>query len=170
MADSLFFTKGKGDKKFTLLCFVDDLAVLCKPDDQADAAINASKSKFALCDLGKIQNYVGLEITEIPNGYKVSQRNKTAQLLMEFIMEQCNGARTPMTTDFDKDDSPSTAFDSELYRSLVGSLMYLRNWSRPDISITCNLFACAASQPTQKHWLVAKRVLRYLRLLICPCI
>lgn len=68
-----------------------------------------------------------------------------------------------MTPEFEKDKSVSPAYDPEIYRSLVGSLMYLSNWSRPYISISGNLLTRVTSQPTQKHWLVAKRILRYLK-------
>ncbi|XP_066477869.1 uncharacterized protein [Tiliqua scincoides] len=113
--------------------------------------------------MGKIRKYVGVEITEVSNGYKISQREKIALLLRKFNMEQCNGVKTPMVTDFDKDNTPSPMFDTTMYKSLLGSLMYLSQWTRPDIAMVCNLLARASNQPTQRHWLAAKHILRYLK-------
>lgn len=73
-----------------------------------------------------------------------------------FIWSKCDGVKTSMTSDFDKDDTPSPIFDPDIYRSLVGNLMYLSQWSRLDIAIACNLLSTATSQPTQRHWPAAK--------------
>lgn len=146
-----------------MLCFVDDLAILCKNAEQAGVLIEALRKGFTLRDSGEIHNYVGLDITKVLNGYKISQRGKIAALLRKFNMEQCNGVKTPMETDFEKDESPSPMFDTNMYKSLLGSLMYISQWSRSDIAMACNLLARASSQPKQKHWLAAKRVLRYLK-------
>lgn len=125
--------------------------------------VDVLKGKFNVYDLGTIKNYVGLEITKVPEGYKISLRSKIAQLLKQYNLEQCNGAKTSMTLEYEKNDTNSPIFDADIYRSLVGSLMYISNWSRLNIAISCNLLARMSSQPTQKNWLAAKRILRYLK-------
>lgn len=158
IADPCVFTRGKGQQRCIVLCFVDDLAIMCKSNEQATDVL---RKKFTLRDLGKIHKYVGLEITEVSHGYKISQREKIAHLLQKYNMEQCNGVKTPMAPDFEKDETPSPMFDPNMYKSLLGSLMYLSQWSRPDTAMACNLLARASSQPMQR--LAAKRILRYLK-------
>ena len=56
-------------------------------------------------------------------------------------MENCKGSNTPMRVQFEKETITGPECDSELYRSLIGSLLYLSRWSRPDISIAVNLLS-----------------------------
>lgn len=73
---------------------------------------------------------------------------------------QC--ARTPRVIDFEKLDSSSPECNTEMYRSLVGSLLYLSQWSRLDITAAVNLLVRHVSNPRENHWQAVKRVLRYL--------
>ena len=50
------------------------------------------------------------------------------------------------------------------YRELVGGLIYLANATRPDIAFTASVLSRFCSNPGHEHWLIAKRVLRYLKL------
>ena len=50
-----------------------------------------------------------------------------------------------------------------LYQQIVGSLLYLANATRPDISFAVNVLSRYMSAPTVEHFALAKRVLRYLK-------
>lgn len=53
--------------------------------------------------------------------------------------------------------------DKRLYQSIVGSLAYLMNCTRPDLAFAVGKLGQYASNPTATHMLAAKPVLRYLR-------
>ena len=48
------------------------------------------------------------------------------------------------------------------YLSAIGTLMYLGNYTRPDIAFSVNLLARYNSAPTKRHWNGIKHILRYL--------
>ena len=96
-------------------------------------------------------------------GFKISQRNKILKLLKQYKMENCKVAATPMNVEYEKENITGPECDIDLYRSLIGSLLYLSRWSRPDISIAVNLLSRNVCKPNEKHWQSAKRVLRYLK-------
>ena len=48
------------------------------------------------------------------------------------------------------------------YLSAIGALMYLANYTRPDIAFLVNLLARYSSAPTKRHWNGIKHILRYL--------
>ncbi|XP_073153875.1 secreted RxLR effector protein 161-like [Henckelia pumila] len=52
--------------------------------------------------------------------------------------------------------------NAKIYRSLVGSLMYLTN-TRPDIVHSVNVISRFMSDPSQIHFSAAKRILRFLQ-------
>ena len=49
------------------------------------------------------------------------------------------------------------------YLSAIGALMYLANYTQPDIAFSINLLARYSSAPTKRHWNEIKHILRYLR-------
>jgi len=60
-----------------------------------------------------------------------------------------------------KEDGAPKA-DGKVYRSLIGSLLYLTA-TCPDIQFAVNYLSRFMQEPSQNHFVVAKRVLRYLR-------
>ncbi|RVX18146.1 Retrovirus-related Pol polyprotein from transposon RE1 [Vitis vinifera] len=81
---------------------------------------------------------------------------------MEVMQSYCKPVSTPMTTreKLSKDDD-SEKIDEGLYRSLIGSLLYLTA-SRPDILFIVSVLSRFMHLPSEKHFLAAKRVLRYI--------
>ena len=53
--------------------------------------------------------------------------------------------------------------DQRIYRSLVGSLLYLAKQTRPDIMFTVNILSRHMNAPTNQHWLCGKLLLRYFQ-------
>ena len=49
------------------------------------------------------------------------------------------------------------------YSSAIGSLIYAMMFTRPNISYVVGLASRFQSNPGIKHWMVVKRVLRYLK-------
>ncbi|GKB42271.1 hypothetical protein Tco_0887213, partial [Tanacetum coccineum] len=91
------------------------------------------------------------------------QDKYVAEILKKFNYSNVKSASTlvdlekPLVKDRDAND-----VDVHLYRSMIGSLMYLTT-SRPDIMFA--VCACARFQVTPKtsHLLAVKRIFRYLK-------
>jgi len=49
------------------------------------------------------------------------------------------------------------------YRELIGGLIYLANATRSDIIYAANTLNRFCSDPGENHWILAKRVLKYLK-------
>ena len=49
------------------------------------------------------------------------------------------------------------------HSSVMGSLMYAQVCTRPDIAFVVGMLGRYLSDPSQSHWKVAKKVLRYLQ-------
>ncbi|KAJ0735424.1 putative RNA-directed DNA polymerase [Helianthus annuus] len=78
-------------------------------------------------------------------------------------MEECHEINTPMEygLKLSKND-PSEEVNPNLYRKLVGSLMYLTN-TRPDIMFAVNKISQFMEYPRRNHWEAGKRILRYIK-------
>lgn len=84
-------------------------------------------------------------------------------MLKKFKMEDCKPVSTPMITGCRLcADDGSADIDKKLYRSLIGSLLYLTA-SRLDIMLAVGLVARYQATPKQNHLLAVKRIFRYLQ-------
>ena len=77
-------------------------------------------------------------------------------------MSNCKTSPTPVIRGLklSKDDDGSTV-DPTLFKSLVGSPMYLKV-TRPDIIYRLNLISRFMESPKDSHWQISKRILRYV--------
>ena len=73
-------------------------------------------------------------------------------MLKKFKMQDYKLVSTPMTTNekLSKDDD-SEKIDEDLYRSLIGSLLYLTT-SRPDILFAVSVLSRFMHSPSEKHF------------------
>ncbi|GJR18711.1 putative ribonuclease H-like domain-containing protein [Tanacetum coccineum] len=106
---------------------------------------------------------LGLQVTQKDDGIFISQDKYVDEILKKFGFSTVKTASTPMETSkpLMKDENAEDV-DVHLYRSMIGSLMYLTS-SRPDIMfVVC---ACARFQVTPKvsHLHAVKRIFRYLK-------
>jgi hypothetical protein len=60
------------------------------------------------------------------------------------------------TTEYDR---PA---DKDKYRSIIGSLLYIANGTRPDIAFVTSLLSQVVGNPMEKHFMAAIRVIKYL--------
>ncbi|GJY82784.1 hypothetical protein Tco_0496160, partial [Tanacetum coccineum] len=116
---------------------------------------------------GVVANFNYLELTTVvmqrDDGIFISQDKYVADILKKFDFSSVKTASTPIETNkaLHKDEEAEDV-DVHLYRSMIGSLMYLTA-SSPDIMFT--ICACARFQVTPKvsHLHVVKWIFRYLK-------
>ena len=111
-------------------------------------------------DLGKTKYCLGLQIEHMHNAIFVHQSNYTEKILKCFNMDKANPLSTPMvvrslnieTDPFRPCEKNEEILDSEFsYLNVIGALMYLANYTRPDISFAVNLLARFSSAPIKMH-------------------
>ncbi|GJZ51199.1 putative ribonuclease H-like domain-containing protein, partial [Tanacetum coccineum] len=105
----------------------------------------------------------GLQVKQKEDGIFISQDKYVTEILKKFGFTDVKTASTPMETQkpFLKDEDGKEVY-VHLYRSMIGSLMYLTS-SRPDIMFA--VCACARYQVNLKvsHLHAVKRIFRYLK-------
>ena len=78
-------------------------------------------------------------------------------------MEDCKPVSTLMTTGCKlRKDDESKEVDQKLYRSMIGSLLYVTT-SRPDVMHAVGLVVRFQANPEETHVLAIKRIFRYLK-------
>ncbi|BFG16559.1 hypothetical protein CerSpe_028330 [Prunus speciosa] len=94
---------------------------------------------FEMSDLGLMHYFLGIEINQEEDGIFICQKKYIENLLKKFKMYGCKTVATPLITNekLRKEDG-SSKVDESIFRSLIGSLLYLTT-TRPDIMYTTSL-------------------------------
>eukprot|EP00253_Pinus_taeda_P032482 PITA_32482 len=121
------------------------------------------KEEFEMIDMGLLRYFLGIEVDKNKNGFFISQARYVNEVLGIFNMQECKAAITPtvMGLKLSKEDN-NKDFDPSLYKSIVGSLMYLTA-TRPDIMFPVSLISRFMERPKEVHWQATKSILRYVK-------
>nr|GEU79006.1 hypothetical protein [Tanacetum cinerariifolium] len=107
--------------------------------------------------------FLGLQVKKKKDGTFISLDKYVAKILKKFGFTEVKTASTPMKTQKPLlKDEDGKEVNAHMYRSMIGSLMYLTSL-RPDIIfVVC---ACARYQvnPKVSHLYVVKKIIRYLK-------
>lgn len=104
-----------------------------------------------------------MEVYQSSEGIFICQKKYAEGLLKKFSMENCNPVSIPLQVNekLRKDDGAELA-DERVYRSIIGSLLYLTA-IRPDIMFATSFLSRFMQTPSKNHLAAAKRLLRYVK-------
>ncbi|GJX18429.1 putative ribonuclease H-like domain-containing protein [Tanacetum coccineum] len=161
--DKTLFIKRHKDDILLVQVYVDDIIFRSTKKQMSNEFETLMHDKFQMSSMGELSFFLGLQVKQKSDGIFISQDKYVAEILKKFDFASVKTASTPMETNkaLIKDEEAEDV-DVHLYRSMIGSLMYLTA-SRPDIMFA--VCACARFQVTPKtsHFNVVKRIFRYLK-------
>ena len=83
--------------------------------------------------------------------------------MKKFGLEYASSVRTPMSPNVKLIvDLLGKSIDSSLYKSTIGSLLYLTA-TRPDINYSMGVCAKYQANPKESHMIVLKRIIKYVK-------
>ncbi|GJX57468.1 ribonuclease H-like domain-containing protein [Tanacetum coccineum] len=113
------------------------------------------KDKFQMSSIGELTFFLGLQVQQKEDGIFISQDKYVDEILKKFNYTDVKSASTPV--DLEKPlvkDGDANDVDVHLYRSMIGSLMYLTT-SRPDIMFACKKQTVVATSTTEAEYVAA---------------
>ncbi|GJX68965.1 putative ribonuclease H-like domain-containing protein [Tanacetum coccineum] len=159
---TLFIKRYKGDILLVQV-YVDDIIFGSTKKELCIAFEKLMHDKFQMSSMGELTFFLGLQVKQKKDGIFISQDKYVGEILKKFRFTKVKTASTPMETQNPLlKDEDGEEVDVHMYRSMIGSLMYLTS-SRPDIMfVVC---ACARYQvnPKVSHLHAVKRIFRYLK-------
>ncbi|KAD3338470.1 hypothetical protein E3N88_06134 [Mikania micrantha] len=161
-ADTSLFVFNQGDCLMYLLVYVDDLILTGNKPVMLSNFISRLHQEFAIKDLGSLNYFLGLEVMHTENGLFLSQAKYALDILTRAGLVDVKPVSTPLaTTDaFTSDGTPYS--NPTFYRSIVGALQYL-TITRPDLAYAVNQACQFLHAPTDHHFQLVKRILRYVK-------
>ncbi|GJZ96516.1 putative ribonuclease H-like domain-containing protein [Tanacetum coccineum] len=159
---TLFIKKDKGDILLVQV-YVDDIIFGSTKNSLCVEFEQMMHKKFQMSSMGELTFFLRLQFIQKDDGIFISQDKYVANILKKFDFVIVKTSSTPIETNKALlKEAEAEDVDVYLYRSMIGSLMYLIA-SRPDIMFA--VCACARFQVTPKvsHLHVVKRIFRYLK-------
>ena len=158
---SLFITH-TDDSITAILVYVDDLLICGNNNKQLDCLKTLLSQSFNMKDLGPASYFLGIEIHRSEDGFFLSQKKYTHDILQEHGMLKSRPLQLPMDCHLKLTPEKGDPLpDPSIYQRLIGKLIYL-TITRPDITFTVQLLAQFMHSPTTVHMQAARRLLRYL--------
>ncbi|GKD60070.1 putative ribonuclease H-like domain-containing protein [Tanacetum coccineum] len=159
---TLFIKRDQGDILIVQV-YVDDIIFGSTKKKLCTEFEKMMHKKFQMSSMGELTFFLGLQVKQKEDGIFISQDKYVTKILKKFGFSDVKIANTPMEThkpllkDADGED-----VDEHMYRSMIGSLMYLTS-SRPDIMFAVCVCARFQVNPKVSHLHAVKRIFRYLK-------
>ncbi|GJW47463.1 retrovirus-related pol polyprotein from transposon TNT 1-94 [Tanacetum coccineum] len=159
---TLFIKRHKGDILLVQV-YVDDIIFGSTKKELCFAFEKLMHEKFQMSSMEELTFFLGLQLKQKKDGISISQDKYVEEILKKIKFTEVKTASTPMETQKSLlKDEDGEEVDVHVYRSMIGSLMYLIS-SRPDIMFA--VCACARYRVNQRdsHLHAVKRIFRYLK-------
>nr|GFB01214.1 putative ribonuclease H-like domain-containing protein [Tanacetum cinerariifolium] len=139
--DKTLFIKRHNDDILLVQVYIDDIIFGSTKKELSTKFEKLIHDKFQMSSMGELSFFLGLQVKQKSDGIFISQDKYVTEILKRFDFVTVKIASTPMESNklLIKDEEAEDV-DVHLYRSMIGSLMYLIA-SRPDITFT--VCACA---------------------------
>ena len=142
--------------------YVDDIVFGSTSMSMLDIFVNQMKNEFEMSMVGELTYFLGLQVKQMNVRIFISQSKYAKNLVKKFGLENAKCVKTPMgTNDKLSKDENSVSIDPTLFRSMIGSLLYLTA-SRPDICFSVGMCARYQANPKESHLAAVKRIIRYV--------
>nr|GEU84166.1 putative ribonuclease H-like domain-containing protein [Tanacetum cinerariifolium] len=129
---TLFIKRHRGDILLVQV-YVDDIIFGSTRKELCNAFEKLMHENFLMSYMGELTFFLGLQVKQKNDGIFISQDKYVAEILKIFRFIEVKNASTPIETQKHLlKDEDGEEVDVYMYRSMIGSLMYLTS-SRPDI-------------------------------------
>ena len=149
-----------------VVCWVDDLIIVCDDEKLRKKIEDKLKSEFLTKMIGTLEHYVGIVLDRSEDGsYLLHQAPYIRKLAAKFEVLRNFHANVPAQSErLSKTDCPTRKEDAVdyPYLSVVGSLLYAAICTRPDIFYAVMQLARFNSNPGKPHVKAAETCIRYV--------
>ncbi|KAJ9563127.1 hypothetical protein OSB04_008287 [Centaurea solstitialis] len=161
--DKTLFIKREKQEILLVQIYVDDIIFGSTKSSMCKEFEDLMHKKFKMSAMGELTFFLGLQVVQKEDGIFIHQSKYVKDILHKFGFSDVKPASTPMETHKHLTVDPEgQEVDIHLYRSMIGSLMYLTA-SRPDIMFAVCVCARFQVLPKESHLQAVKRIFRYLK-------
>jgi hypothetical protein len=160
--DSTLFTRRMGKDLYVWQIYVDDIIFDSTNKSLCNEFSKIMIDRFEMSMMGVLTFFLGFKIKQVKDGIVISQMKYTRDILKKFGMDNAKHIKTHTGTNDHLDlDMGGTSVDQKVYRSMIGSLLYLCA-SRSNIMLSVCMCARFQAAPKDCYLRAVMRIMRYL--------
>ena len=170
IADPCIYILISDDYTVILAVYVDDIIAASSSPSFLAELKQALDTKFGIKDMGDVSWILGASVhrDRAAGITTLSQQAYINDLVLRFAVHDRPPRSLPLPSDFKlypEDTSPvdCSPAEREIYKSLLGSLIYASILTRPDIATAVSQLGRVQQQPTTAHLSALQGVLLYLK-------
>ena len=161
--DKCVYTKTSDNEYVIISLYVDDMLIFGSSMNIVHSTKNFLTSKFDMKDMGEASVILGIKIVRSNNGIMLTQEHYVEKLLRKFGHFDVTPVSTPYDANSQLKKNKSDAVGQLEYAQIIGSLMHLMNFTRPDIAYAVCRLSRYTQNPNHEHWAAIIRLIKYLR-------
>ncbi|XP_077253175.1 uncharacterized protein LOC143892437 [Tasmannia lanceolata] len=157
--------KLKGKEKMSEFEYLENVEAenVLSPTDVGNKTKSLLMQNFDMKDLGEANVILGIKITRYENDISVDKSHYIERILKKYKYFDCKPVCTPFDPRIRLYANDGDSVNQKEYASIIGSLKYATDRTRPDIAYVVGLLCRYTSCPSIEHWNAISRVMRYLK-------
>ena len=132
--DKCLYYKESSEGHVILCLYVDDILIFGTNLEVVEDTKFYLSKKFDMKDLGEAYVILGMKLKRTSQGISLSQSNTIEKMLRKFEYYECKPVSTPYDPSIQLKKNNGQPISQLKYSQLIGSLLYIANKSRPNIS------------------------------------
>jgi hypothetical protein len=156
------FVKEEEGRLMIFQIYVDDIMFGGISNQMVQHFVHQMQSEFEMSLVGELTYFLGLQVKQMEDTIFISQSKYGKNIVKKFGLDNASHKRTPTANHLKlSKDENGVAVDQSMYRSMIGSLLYLTA-SRPDTTFDVGVCARYQAGPKMSHLTQVKRILKYI--------
>ena len=150
-SDSCVYSKLFGSDCAIICLYVDDMLIFCSNLEVINDTKMFLSSHFDMKDLGEADVILGVKIRKTENGFSLCQSHYIEKILKKFECFDETPVRTPYDPSISLKKNNGDSVSQAEYAKIIGSVMYLMNYTRPDIAYAVSRLSRYTHNPNNEH-------------------
>ena len=169
-SNTCVYSKMIGSDCVIICLYVDDMSIFGPNVNVVNETKNFLSSKFEMKDLGEVDVILGIKIKRTVNGFSLCQSHYIEKMLKRFDCFDVVSVRTPYDPSIHLKKNKDSSISQIEYAKIIGSVMFLMNYTRPNIAYAVSRLSRYTHNPSNEHWNALHRLLRYLKSTLNWCL
>ena len=161
--DKCVYTKLVNGECVIICLYVDDMLIFATSLDIVHDTKRFLAYRFDMKDMGEASVILGVKVIRKCDSIILSQEHYVEKMLKKFGHFDVKPVSTPYDANTQLKKNKGDPVAQSEYAQIIGSLLHLMNFTRPDIAyVVCRLSRYTHS-PNNDHWAALARLMKYLR-------
>ena len=161
--DKCVYTKCTEKECVIIALYVDDMLIFGTSLSVVHSTKRFLSSQFDMKDMGEAKVILGVKITRMCDNIMLSQEHYVEKILKRFGHFDVKPVSTPYDANTRLKKNRGDPVGQAMYAQIIGSLMHLMNFSRPNIAYAVCRLSRYTHNRNNDHWSALARLMKYLR-------